>query len=401
MDKNIKTGNSIVAGFINKSIITDIIMKNDTISRSEIARKTNLALPTVMRIVDKLIDEGLIEEVGKADSSGGRKAVLLSLKENAIYFVGVEITNTVKVIVCGMKGVIISSYEERARVESDYDILEEQVYYCLDIVLKKSSIDIDKIGGIGVATPDNEFKYKSSSLHQIKQINLKEWCEKKEISCPIIFENVAKVGALGEMMFGEGLGSSNFLYVFADYSIGLGIVINNRFYRGVNSVSGEFGHNIIVPKGKRCYCGNYGCIEMYASIPAIINWCRDSLDDNSDSLLHEYLKENSDELSYPLILKAARNNDALSLKVLSKAGRYLGHGVGNLINLFNPEKIILGGSLSESEIYVKSAIKTSRSNIFTKNALNTEIVLSEVKQNAGTLGAAAMVMARLFGTAEW
>jgi len=384
------TGKPALLKKINKNLITKLIVKHGTISRSELAKMTNLALVSVMRLVDELIAEGLVMEIGKGNSTGGRKPSLLTLNKDHRYIVGIEIAIKTYIVITDLSGSIIDKWESKQMAYlSPYEMLET-INEKMEAMITGNKIDRDKIAGVGIGTPGSNFKHLGTVKHSIlkgwEEIDVKEWFENKS-DLLFIVDNVARTRTLSELWFGKGRELQNFIYIFVDQGVGCGIVNNQAIYEGTNSVAGEFGHTVISLDGRECYCGNKGCIEMYVSAGAITSEAAELLDIVDNDFKFKEVIENSER-------------DGIA-EILKKSGRILGVGIANLINVYNPEAVILGGIvISESKIFAESAIGSVSANIFSNNAVSTPIYLSEINDNRVCIGSVALVINTLFKTIE-
>ena len=405
MIKPIITGNAKLMRSINKNVVTDFIMQNEPVSRSEIAKLANLAMPTVMRIVQSLIDEGLVVEGGKGESSGGRKPTMLTINPSWCYFVGIDISKSITTILTDIRGNIIAKHKQDTLYDKGAALMLKQIKEGIKEVTSAAGVEEKDLGGIGLGIPATKFKYGEELYHSQfsswAELDMESWIADGHFSCPIVWENISKVGALGELLFGIGEGKKDFLYIFADYGVGLGIISNGEKYVGANGVAGEFGHTTIQMQGRKCYCGNKGCIEMYASIQAMIDEVGKRLSRHDESFFDDY---QADKLDFQLLLKALAGGDELAADVVREAGEILGIGIANIINLYNPGMVVIGGKLGAScPEYVEAAKQSAKKRIFAKKAQNTAIVATGVKDNCAALGAVALAIHNKFKspTSNW
>jgi len=356
---------------INRSLIIELIFKNKTMSRSALAKITGLALPSIMRLVDGLIEDGLVIDIGKGESSGGRKPALLSLNKNQFHIIGVEIAVQTTVVLTNLIGDVLDEWSTDEMPDTSPNKILEDVKDVINDMLMKHSIDSQDLMGIGIGTPGQNFKY----VRDVDYSILKGWESmdvlayfKKTFDCHIIVDNVARTRTLAELWFGHGKDLNDFIYVFVDQGVGCGIVNEGLISNGYNGVAGEFGHHIVDYKGKACYCGNQGCIEMYVSAGAI-------------TASHE-----NKNLGFAELIKSHNN--------LNEIGLILGIGVVNLVNIINPKAIVLGGIVPlSSDIIFETSKQVIKENIFSNYARDTEVLRSEVSQ-AG-LGSIALVINRI------
>lgn len=360
---------------MNRNLIIQLIFKHKTISRAALAKETALALPSVMRLVDGLIKDGIVIDIGKGASSGGRRPNLLSLNKELCYIFGVEIAVKTTVVLTDMTGNII---ETRHTKEMEDNTPENVLQWILDAMAKmKASYHIkdEKIAGVGLGTPGTNFKYirgiEKTILPGWETIDVKAWFE-KQVSFPVYVDNVARTRTLAEMWFGHGQHHQDFIYVLVDQGVGCGIVKENKIHEGSHNSAGEFGHHVIQYKGNPCYCGKSGCIEMYVSVGAILR-----------HLNKEHFK---DVLS---------DKEPLTINYLNEVGEQLAIGISNLINIFNPKAVILGGIVPMKSDTIFNALKENLHNqIFSNDALETIILRGAIETDG--IGSIALVMNQLF-----
>lgn len=397
--KNI-TGNPELMREINRRLVLNLIRDNSPTSRSEIATQLNLALPTVVRLVDSLIEEQFVRETGKGDSSGGRKPVMLEINNESRYIIGVEICRITKAVIMDIGGNIIAKMNELTKAGKGPEVIIGQIISMIKRMMNSSGISTDKIKGIGIGTPGTNFK----SGELIEDSVFKGWesvdiekLVKSKLEYPVFIDNIAKVLAIGELYLGEGKGIRNFISIFADYGVGSGIVIDGDLYRGKSNVSGEFGHTVVNINGEKCYCGNKGCLEMYTSIPAIIKAVTKEVKKGRSSCIADKISEYGEDIDFQHIVDAQNQGDEVVNSILEKSGSIMGIGVANLINLYNPDMIIMNGEISRNcPVFIEAMKKTALKSVFSHEALNTVITISRHDETAGALGAAAMVMRKMF-----
>jgi N-acetylglucosamine repressor len=399
--KVLVTGNAGLMKEINQSLILNIIRRHEPISRSAIAKKTRLALPTVMRIVDELIKVGYLLETGKGTSTGGRKPVLLRLNPSAAYIVGVDITHKLTAILTDLKGRTINRIVEITKGEEGPEGAIQQMVRVVDRLLVSSDIDIKSVTGIGIGAPGWNFKsgplIRSSIFFGWQDVDFNRLV-KDRFAVPVVVVNTAKAGAYGELWFGKGQEVGDFVYILADVGVGSGVVLNGEMHTGQDRCAGELGHSIVdIKDGRPCYCGNRGCLEMYTSIPAIISRVMELMDHGHSCVINQLMKKRGNRIDFQMVITAMNMGDAVAIKVLEEAGGILGIGIANMINIYNPQLVILGGEIScSAPCFVEAAKGAAVKNVFSKPARNTPIVVAESREDAGALGAAAQVMDRFF-----
>lgn len=392
-DEKIISGKQKLIKDINRNLLIKLIIRHGRIGRAELAKLTGLSLPSVMRIADALLAEGLLDEVGKGASSGGRKPSLLTLKSDAYFIIGVEIAIRTTVVLADLSGRILDQWESQAVSELSPEGMLEKIDFEIHRMLQTHQIPWKRFAGIGIGTPGTNFKYiqemELSVLKGWENLDVKGWFEarRRDPGYMIVTENVARTRTLNELWFGLGKDFKSFIYVFVDQGVGCGYVNNELIYVGQNDVAGEFGHSLIYPGGRPCYCGNRGCMEMYVSAGAITREVK---------RVHQ-ISDRAFDFSQVM----AMQEDSKVQEILLESGETLGYGLGNLINLYNPKALILGGEVPKaSALLVKQAFKTAEAMIFSRNALNTPIVVSTISHDRDCLGSVALVINEMFKSIE-
>ncbi len=206
---------------------------------------------------------------------------------------------------------------------------------------------------------------------------------------PVFIENDANVAALGEQWRGAAQGVSSMIFLTLGTGVGGGIVLNGKIWQGADGMAGEVGHMTIVPDGRKCGCGNRGCLEMYASSRGIVLSYQEKLAEPSSSA-------SAPSTTSAQIYQAARSNDPLAVRVMEEMGRYLGIGIANLINIFNPEMVVVGGGVKDAwPLFIDATRDEIRKRAFAYLAERTQIVPSVLGDEAGMLGAAAVAFQKV------
>jgi len=221
---------------------------------------------------------------------------------------------------------------------------------------------------------------------------LKEILEKR-LETSVIVENDAKAAALGEFYYGVGTGAKNLLYMTIGTGIGGALVLEGKLYRGSYNIAGEFGHFSIDPNGYLCPCGNRGCLDLYASGTAIAQMAQKQLQSGRKSLLLKH-QNKRETITAKLVINAAKNGDKLSQQIVSDAGRSLGVGIVNLIRAFDPDRIVLGGSIVKAGKLFLDPMKSVVNNRRFKHATKPAIAVSKLGHKAGILGLVSLTRSK-------
>ena len=214
----------------------------------------------------------------------------------------------------------------------------------------------------------------------------------KHSRLPVVVANDANAAAVAEKFFGQGRNLENFVYMTVSTGIGGGIYTAGRLLEGANYVAGEVGHMIIVPEGDLCRCGNAGCLEAYSSGTAIARYAESQVRKGKRTILSERMAREG-RLSAQDVGEAARKKDAVALKAYEKAGYYLGIGIANILNILNPQKVILGGGVwrSAPARFHRFMMQSCRHHAWPEAFSRVEIVRSKLRGSVGDLGALALV----------
>jgi glucokinase len=244
--------------------------------------------------------------------------------------------------------------------------------------------------GLGVAGLISREERKvliSPNLHIVEKIDLVREMEGK-FGIPVLLENDANVAAFGELWVGAGRDLKNFVLLTLGTGIGGGIVSERKLL----GIAAEIGHMSIVADGEKCSCGNYGCLELYASVRAILSRASSALEAGRESLLREYCGGNFYKLTTEDIHRAALDGDALARELLKNAGRYLGIGIANIVNCMSPEAVVLaGGLIGAWDLYIQEAMREASRRALKELFDRVRILPSLLKDDAGVIGAAGLV----------
>ncbi|MEK4286537.1 ROK family transcriptional regulator [Paenibacillus sp. FSL P4-0502] len=377
------TGDQALVKKINKSIVLHTIRRNSPLSRAKVSEMTGLNKATVSNLVAELCAQELVTEVGPGESSGGRKPLMLHFNSMAGSVIGIELrVKQLTAVLCDLSGGIL--------FESDFSLDNHALPYVLERMKKTISDLIDKapespygIVGIGVGVPgmvdENGVVLFAPNLGW-EMVDLRGILE-AEFAVPVTIDNEANAGAQGELNFGAAKDVRHLLYISAGSGIGSGIIIGGELYKGARGYAGETGHMTIEAKGKPCSCGSRGCWELYAS---------EKTYDHSEFSLPAHTTQ---EL---VRYAAAGQEDAL--RHFSSMGEYLGIGVTNLINSFNPELIVIGGALSEAEAWLGEPLRgvvAERTLPYHKQQL--EITFSKLGSRGTMIGAGFSAVMHFLG----
>ena len=312
-------------------------------------------------------------------------------------YIGIDLGGTkILTAVADDNGEIIARVKLATETELGQERIKKNIFKSIYKVLEKTDIKIEKIKSIGIGSPgplnvEKGIIYESANL-PIKNMEIVELIE-EETGVNTYLQNDANTAALGEKVFGAGKEADDLLYITISTGVGGGIIINGKIYYGHTGNAGEIGHMTVDPTGPQCGCGNYGCFEAVASGTAIAKRGRESLTTHEDSLIYEYSEGNPDLVDAPLIAAAGRKGDREALRIFKMTGLLLGVGIANVLNLFDPEIIVLGGGVMHAKDLFMDELKASLKERALKPNLK-DFALKEAKlgKNTGVMGAVAVAM---------
>jgi len=377
---------------MNRSSVLNIIKTYGPIARVEVARRSGLSPATVTGITGELIKEGLIYEKDTSDSpSVGRRPILLAINPSGRYVVGIKLTE--KKAIGALTDLEAKVVAEKTDELGQYspEAIVKQLSALVGELLRLGKIPKKKLLGIGVGLAgivDSERGvWRQSPYRQWRDVLLRDMLQ-EQVRVPVFIDNDVNTLTLAERWFGAGVGVENFLIVTVGRGIGMGIVANGQFYRGTRGGAGEFGHSVIDPEGPLCECGKRGCLEAYAGDHALLRMAKEA--------------EIAGRLSRPVatvgeLLELAQSGDAAAQSIYEQAGRILGLGIANLINVFNPAKVIISGEGTCAGDLLFTSMRKSISELVSPVLdRDTCIEIDTWCDNDWAHGAASLVLQELF-----
>jgi len=386
--------------YLQKIRIIKHLYINGTNTNADICNTFKLSLPTSMALLNQLTAAGIVEKQGQGDSVGGRKPDLFGLKKHTFFVLSVQIERfKIKLAILDNTHQILFEKTIPTIISKDFRIVEFIHKYASELITA-SKINPDKLMGVGISMPglvsSEEGKNYTYFLQDQQSESLQSAFEKR-FDKPVVIFNDAKSSCLAEFRFGLAKNKSNVLVISMDWGIGLGIIMGGKMHTGVSGFAGEFGHIPIVENGLLCHCGKRGCLETVASGIAMVNKAKKGLEAGQTSILNTMINNEIENLEPELIIEAANLGDQFAINVLSEIGISLGKGIAILIQIFNPELIILEGKIAEANQFITTPIQQSL-NTYTMIQLKerTQISLSTLGKNSSLLGATVAVMEHIF-----
>ncbi|WP_141430448.1 ROK family transcriptional regulator [Bacillus sp. 03113] len=390
----IRKGSKELIKDINRYKVINILREHPWISRAEIASNSGLRQSTLTYILDELMSQQVIVEVGESLSTGGRRAKLLEFNKNYGLIAAVKIEEVRSLVaITNMDGQILKKseilYKEDPIPEDVVNMISQQIKWLLNQV-KKEKQSLMGIGVLssGLVNREEGFIIRSSILGWAN-IPIAKMLEKEFPNLPVFVDKNINGYALAELWVGKGKELKNFALVSVGAGLGLSIVMNRRIYYGAIGGAGEYGHTIIQVGGYPCHCGQRGCLEMYASEFYFKNKMKELLPEYPETILRDFLFEN--------VSKSVEKKDALAIRLMHEMSEYLGYGILNLINTLNPETVIVAGEGMEyEELFMPKVKEIVRENFFSKAEIYTDIRNSKLSSDAWLTGAALLAINHLF-----
>ena len=391
---NLEGKNSIL-----KQRILGLCVNEDSYSLADLSKELGTSIPTITKIVGELIDEGYLEDMGKQVTNGGRKPSIYGLNPSAGYFLGIDIRkNDFSIAVTNFKGQIVDLQEDICFTLRN---TEESCIELCDMVkehISKTSIELDKIRACGInlsGRVNNEtgfcFTYFLGEDRPIGAL-LQE-----QFGCPVFVVNDSRAMTYGEYICGVANNEKNMLFLNVAWGLGMGMILDGKLSYGKSGFSGEIGHFPFLNNDRICQCGKRGCLETGASGSAMHRSILDKLQQGRSSSLSEKFS-NMEEITLDNILEAVEEEDVLAIETVEEVGNILGRAIAGLINIFNPELVVIGGRVSQAKEYlllpIKSAIQKHSLNLINQD---TTIKFSKLGRKAGPIGACMLSRSKLLG----
>lgn len=380
-------------------IVKERILKQMMIEREvlipELAQKVGFSITTVKKYVLEMIESGVVVELGKKETNkAGRQAIRYGVKGDSFFFLGVDV-KAFELIICLMDFV-----GEVVTIEHFTDFCFANTHETLDYICKTTSHFIDNLDGIdpskiirvniNISGRVNSKVGTSASLFKFEEMQDTTLAEvfSERLGKSVSIENDTKAMAYGEYLFSENKKYSNLLFVNVSWGIGLGIIIDGKIYSGKDGYSGEFGHMNLYDNNVLCHCGKKGCIETEISGRAIHRKIIERISAGETSALSPKV-EKGETITTEDIISAAEKEDPLCIEIIEQTAIELGRHLAALMNLFNPEAIIIGGTLAQAnkDYFLRPIDLAIKKYSLRLMCRNVPIVTSSLLKDAGAIGA--------------
>jgi predicted NBD/HSP70 family sugar kinase len=392
---NLISGNHKIVRSINRAAILNLIREEQPISRTNLAKLSDLNKSTVSSIVSDLLKEKIIYETINGHSTGGRKPILLWLRRSGNLIGAIDFDPEFTYLGIGdIQGDILHKKAIILQNEEPESFIRRCV---LELDEMRKSLNQPNFKGIGVSIPGvvdtnrgiivlaPDLKWSNINIRKIFKA-----IDPQRKNGRVIFENEANSSALAELWFGNGLKNKSNI-VFISEGIGTGIVLNKKLVQGSFDGAGQFGHTTIDAEGAQCICGNRGCWEIYTSNTTTVK--------RYFTLKNKDYRENKDNTNEQMrnLVALAKTGDNMAIKAIQETGRYLGIGISNIINGIDPEVIVLGGIITQAwDIIYPKIIQEIKDRVFFSIKKNVQVIPTSLKERTSLVGALTLVIREIF-----
>jgi len=377
-----------------KTIISTFISMGD-LSISDIAKEMDMSVPTITKLIGELIEEGYVFDFGKQETSGGRRPNIYGLNPEACYFVGVDIRRfRVNIALTNFKGEVI-------KIKRDIPFYLEHTPHSLDQLCHIISSFIDKVTvpkekimnvAINISGRVNSESGYSYSFFYFDEKPMALTIEER-IGYTVSIDNDSRAMAYGEYTCATN-GEKHLLFVNISWGLGLGMIVNGQLYYGKSGFSGEFGHYHAADNEILCHCGKKGCLETEASGQAIYRMMKEKVANGSTTSLANKFEKGA--VTMEDIVAATLHDDVLAIEMVEHVGSTLGKHIAGLINIFNPELVVIGGGLSMVGDYlllpIRSAIRKYSLSLVNKD---TVVRITKLGDDVGVMGACMLARSKM------
>ena len=383
---------------IKRNIIAYMAV-NGECTLSELTKELHISVPTITKLVQELVDENIVTDLGKVETPGGRRPNVFGLANSAIYFAGINVgRDNMAFLITDLQNNIIKEEIDTSFELTDRPQCLERICTNIENFIRNCGVNRDKILGVGVSIvgrvnseTGNSYKYFTSSEQPLRDL-LEE-----RIGIRVLLENDTRARCYAEYTCGKSKNESDVLYLHLGRGVAIGIVVNGQLYYGKSGFAGEFGHIPFFDNEIICSCGKKGCLETEVSGVAIEDKLQELIGKGVNTILREKF-DRQEPIHIDDIIAAAKNDDNLSIELIEEAGEKVGKAIAILINTFNPETVIVGGNLAAAGDYIMLPLKSAT----TKYSLNlvykdTKFRLSKMTESASAWGSAMLIRNKVIG----
>jgi glucokinase-like ROK family protein len=381
----------------NTALVLNTLRRQAPISRAELSAATGLNRSTISSIIRALLADGLVIETTYQSDRIGRPGMQLELNPLGGFAIGIEIgVDFISVIASDFTAKTFWRHWESSNPNDSQEVIIQRAFE-----LTEMAFDAGRQGGmnplgIGIGLPGLVDCEKGILMFAPNlgwmEIPIKE-CWEERFNLPVFVENEANAVAIGEYYFGSANEARTFLAINAGVGLGLGIMINGNLFRGSRGYAAEIGHVTLDPNGEQCRCGKRGCYETIIGPRAVVKWVKEELAQGAESSILTVAGNDPEKISFEAVADAAAEGDEVCLAALKEVGFNLGIVIANMVNVFNPELVILCGALSyAAELLLPAVQEGVHEHALELSQVGLEIIVSEFGPEAVVVGAVALVL---------
>jgi predicted NBD/HSP70 family sugar kinase len=402
MQLHIQSADRFLIRNINQSVLMNLIRAHSPVSRPQLATQSGLSHVTVLKITNNLIERDLILEKEYAESTGGRRAGLLEINPGGGFVVGVMTQpSSLTAVILNLNSDLVYSQQWNIMLRDNSEQAIDLIAQCLEELFSKSGIPREKIIGVGLGMGGlidaERGRCIDSWIMNWQNVEISPPLEDR-LKIPVFLDNDINCLATYEKLFGQGRSYHHFLVVAVGRGVGLGIVINDDLFRGAFGGAGEFGHTAVTTEGRLCVCGNSGCLETYVSDAGIVKNYLEYVRSNTYSLEMGVQEPTTLE-----VLELARNGDEAAKAAFHRAGILLGVSMANLVNIFNPECVILCGHDDDASILcgdwlLEPMRQAFKQHLFSQMGRDLHFIVERQDFESWARGAGSLVLRHFFAS---
>lgn len=315
---------------------------------------------------------------------------------NQQYVVGVDLGGTkILTALANLQGEILGRILVDTGTNEPAERVIGRIVETIEQVIAGAGVTKDQVKRVGIGSPGS-IKIKEGIVCFWPNLNWRDvpivQIMEKALDLPVVLENDANAAALAEYKFGAGRGTRHMIYMTISTGIGGGIVIDGKLLHGADDSAGEIGHHSIMADGPLCGCKNRGCLEVLASGTALGRYGREAVESGVDTMMGAMVQSPA-EVTGATVTRAAAEGDTVAVEIIQKVATYIGIGITNMINIFNPEKIVLGGGVMKAgHLFMEKIVETVQERALPGPRARCQIVVAELGQDVGVLGAIAVAV---------
>lgn len=383
---------------LNTLQILQLIRAYGSISRSQVAEKTGASPFLVAKICDHLLALGFITEAGHGDSTGGRRPALLSLRRDFGRLIGVHLGSVnVRIALTDFRGNLIEYTKDKSLADKGPEAAMRHTMQLIDRMLQKAGLRHSDLSGLGIGISGVVERSTGVMLFWPKlplwvNVPVRKMLEDRYKNL-VELEDTSRTRAFAEYRLGGADSANHFIYIAVGAGIGAALFLHGQLYSGAGGFAGEFGHITVSETGPLCSCGNRGCLETMVSASTLIRKARHGLSAGLSNALIEIAQGDPRRVSVEMLGEAARKGDRFAVRLLSETGSYLGRGIVGLVNLLNPELIVIGAGVASAvgDLLLPEIERVVRGRAMMQGVNQVQIRMSQLGEKEWALGAALVV----------